>query len=272
MATIKAIAMKVLIVDDEKAARQRLGDLLSKHKEISVVGRVAGGTEALVSIEKWKPDVVFLDVQMPGMSGIDVAKRIRSEDMPAIVFVTAYDQYAIDAFDLAAIDYLLKPFDDDRFEESLARAKQAVGNREIKRMRERIARLFPGDQEEDDGDDIEAATPAKGYLERIAVDTRGRLRIVPVERIDFITASGSYAELHVGDNTYVIREKMQLLEERLDPNEFCRVHRGTIVRIDRIESLHFSSGGKYWVRMHDGRSLKVSRSRWDELSERFKVS
>jgi two-component system, LytTR family, response regulator len=259
--------LRVLIADDERAARQRLEDLLRDEKDLEIVGHASSGREAVSAIGSLAPDLVFLDVQMPGLTGMEVVQEVGPENMPAVIFVTAYDQYAVKAFDVAALDYVLKPFDDDRFEQALQRARQMISMRELSTLRARLATLLQDTS-------VPPAPPqpsAPRPLERIAVEMRGQMRIVPVDRIDFITASGSYAELHVGSDMYVIREQMQALEDRLDPERFFRIHRSTIVRLDRIETLLFGAGGDYAVRLMDGRHLKVSRGRWEELAQRLGV-
>ena len=259
--------LQVLIVDDEEAARLRLEDLLAREEGVEVVGRAPNGREAIQAIEQCTPNLVFLDVQMPGLTGIDVVREIGPEHMPPVIFATAYDQYAIDAFDMAAVDYLLKPFDDERFEQALERARERIATQSMEDVTRRLKALLRGGPEAESSSEA-----APRYLERIGVDMRGQMRIVPVDRIDFITASGPYAELHVGDDTFVVRERMKVLDERLDPDQFFRIHRGTIVRLDRIESLKYSSGGEYAVRLHDGRQLRVSRGRYDELQQQLGVN
>lgn len=256
--------LRVLIVDDEQAARQRLEDLLAREAGAEVVGQATNGREAIKAIDHLVPDLVFLDVQMPGLTGIDVVREVGPEHMPAVIFATAYDQYAIEAFDMAAIDYLLKPYDDERFEKALSRARERIATEAMDDLKRRLKALLS----EDSVPEVTGSTEPR-YLERIGVDTRGQMRIVSVDRIDFITASGPYAELHVGDDTFVIRERMKVLEERLDPSQFVRIHRGTIVQLDRIESLKYGSGGDYAVRLHDGRHLRVSRGRYDELQQQL---
>lgn len=254
--------LRVLIVDDELLARQRLLDLLEGRADIEVAGQATSGREAVEAIRALQPDLVFLDVQMPGMTGLDVVREIGPEHMPVTIFVTAYDQYALKAFEVAAIDYLLKPFDDERFEQALERARRLLKLREVEALRERLLQLLQ--------DDRPAAPPNPSkYLERIAVEMRGQVRVIPVRQIDYITASGPYAELHVGDQVYVIREQMQMLEERLDPELFIRIHRSAIVRIDLIDVLLRGAGGRYAVRLKNGVRLKVSRSRREALERRL---
>ncbi len=257
--------LRVLVVDDEPLARQRVLDLLARQPDVAVVGTAGTGRTAVAALAEHAGsatpvDVVFLDVQMPGLSGLDVVREVGPERMPAVVFVTAYDQHALAAFDVAAVDYLLKPFDDDRFGQALARAREAVRLREVDGLRDRLAALLGP----------EPVAPAD-YLERIAVETRGQTRLVPVEAIDYVTSDGPYAELHVGGEVWVVRERMQALEDRLDPAHFFRIHRSTIVQIDRVEALLTAPGGDYAVRLTDGTKLRLSRSRRDAFTRRLGI-
>lgn len=261
-------AIRALIVDDEPLARERLRELLDDVSSVTVVGEAEDGHEAAAAIEEEAPDLVFLDVQMPGLSGIDVIEEVGQEHMPVTVFVTAYDEYAIKAFDLAAVDYLLKPFDDERFEEALRRARERIADRDASAVSDRLLQLL---QERDPSLLEQEESREESYLERIAVQGRGKARIVPVEDITHITADGSYAELHVDDDTYVIRERMKTLDARLDPAEFVRVHRSAIVRLDEIELILRGGGGDYAVRLQSGTRVSVSRSRVDKLQNRLGV-
>jgi len=252
--------LRVLLVDDEALARQRLEDLLRHQSNVEIVGTADNGEAAVAAIRLLNPDLVFLDVQMPGKTGLDVISTIGIDEMPATVFVTAYDQYALKAFDLAAIDYLVKPFDDERFEQAFARARRLVELEEVDRLSEQLLAVLHG------GAPAPPAAPGKAeYLERIAVETRGQVRVVPVEDIEYITASGPYAELHAGGRAHVIRERMQMLEERLDPARFFRIHRSAIVRLDQIETLLKDPGGDYGVKLRSGVQLSVSRNRVEQL-------
>ncbi|MCH8030846.1 MAG: response regulator transcription factor [Bacteroidetes bacterium] len=256
--------LRVLIVDDEPLARQRLLDLLEQVEDVEIVETSDSGKAAVKAIRVNQPDLVFLDVQMPGLTGLDVVREVGPENMPVTVFVTAYDQHALAAFEMAALDYLLKPFEDERFFLALRRARTTIRLRKVGDLQESLLTLLQGRQSG-------APEPAAkaGYLERIAVEMRGQVRVVPVEQIDFIAADGAYAELHVGEKTYVIRERMQNLEERLDPARFFRIHRSTIVQLDRVEALLTASGGDYAVRLSDNKRLRVSRGRRDELARRL---
>ncbi len=254
--------IRVLIVDDEPLAQQRVEDLL-RSLPAQLIGTADSGDAALAAIRELEPDLVFLDVQMPGRTGLDVVREIGPERMPATIFVTAYDQFALKAFDLAALDYLVKPFDDERFEQAFERARRLIELRDFGRLSTQLLELLR--QVESGAGQRAAGKPPSAYLERIAVEMRGQVRVVPVADIDHITASGQYAELHVGDKTYVIRERMQTLEERLDPTLFFRVHRSAIVRLDRIDTLLRDAGGDYAVRLKGGAQLSVSRGRIEAL-------
>ncbi|MDQ6801227.1 MAG: LytTR family DNA-binding domain-containing protein [Acidobacteriota bacterium] len=251
--------LRVLIADDEPPARQRIEDLLAKEKRVEIVGTASTGDETVEMIRERKPDLVFLDVQMPGKNGLQVVDAIGAELMPATIFVTAFDQFALKAFAVAAIDYLLKPFDDERFAQALLRARKSIELREVEGMTRRLLEFL---HEE----------PKQKFIDRVAVESRGQVRVVPVARIDYITASGPYAELHVGDKTFAVRERMQTLEEQLDPSVFFRIHRSAIVRLDRIDSLLHRPGGDYALRLKDGTELDVSRARRDELQERLGIT
>ncbi|HEX6535601.1 MAG TPA: LytTR family DNA-binding domain-containing protein [Gemmatimonadaceae bacterium] len=276
-------ALRVMIVDDEPLARQRLEDLLREEPGVEVVAEVADGVAAVDAIRRLAPDLVFLDVQMPGKTGLDVAREVGVGAMPPTIFVTAYDQYALKAFDLAAVDYLVKPFDDERFEQAFRRARRSIELEEFARMRERLMAVLEGGAAGDGAsppDESRAGaarggrgggTPGEPYLERIAVEMKGKVRVVPVSEIDYITASGPYAELHVGDRRYVIREAMQTLEERLDPRDFMRIHRSAIVRLGLIETLLKGEGGDYEVVLKSGARLRVSRGRREALERRLGV-
>jgi two-component system LytT family response regulator len=266
----KGKTLRVLIVDDEALARQRLEDLLRHQENVEIVGFADNGEAAINSIRTLKPDLVFLDVQMPGATGIDVIRTIGTHAMPATVFVTAYDQYALKAFDMAAIDYLVKPFDDERFEQAFARARRLIELEEVDRLSEQLLAVLQGGGHSGAAGGLAGAMAAGAgakpeYLERIAVETRGQVRVVPVGDIEYITASGPYAELHANGRAHVIRERMQMLEERLDPAKFFRIHRSAIVRLDQIETLLRDPGGDYGVKLRSGVQLSVSRNRVEQL-------
>jgi two-component system LytT family response regulator len=278
-------AVRVLIVDDEPPARRRVAELLADEPGVEVVGVATSGAEAVAAIRGAAPDVVFLDVQMPDGTGLDVVREVGPEAMPATIFVTAYDQYALRAFDAAAVDYLVKPFDDERFAQAFRRARRAVEFAAVSRISGQLFAVLQAVQGAGGVASSAGAaapvgqpgpppapppTPAPaGYLERIAVESRGQVRVVPVTKILYITASGPYAEIHTAERTHLIREQMQVLEERLDPERFFRVHRSAIVRLDLIEALTRNASGDYTVQLKGGLQLKVSRSRSEELERRM---
>ena len=253
-----------VIIDDEPLARQRIADLLAQHHDVAVVGTASTGDEAIAAIRTARPDLVFLDVHMPGRSGLEVVRAIGAEEMPATIFTTAFDHFAIEAFELAALDYLVKPFDDERFEQALRRARRSIELEEVGRMTGKLMSLL-----EKRDETAAASPPSRHYLETIPVESRGQTRVVPVAKVDYITASGPYAELHVAGRTFAIRERMQALEESLDPSRFFRIHRSAIVRLDRIDTLLHRPGGDYGVRLKDGTELSLSRSRREELEARL---
>jgi two-component system LytT family response regulator len=274
-------AVRILIVDDEPLARQRVEDLLRAEEGVEIVASVDNGAAAVDAIRSLEPDLVFLDVQMPGKTGLDVVREIGPDEMPATIFVTAYDRYALQAFDLAAVDYLVKPFDDERFEQAFRRARRHVELEEMGELRERLlAVLDAGPRTSAPAPEGEAApSSASGtprgrspYLERIAVEMRGKVRVVPVSQIEYITASGPYVELHTSERAYLIREAIHTLEERLDPERFLRIHRSIIVRVDLIDTFHRGAGGDYEVQLKSGARLRVSRSRREELERRLGVT
>ena len=269
--------LRVLIVDDEALGRQRLEDLLRHEEGVEIAGLADNGDSAIEAIRTMKPDLVFLDVQMPRRTGLEVVRDIGPENMPPTIFVTAYDRYALDAFDVAAVDYLVKPFDDERFEQAFRRARKMIGLTELGKLSEQLRSVLnaggsaapvpgvtalPGA-----GPAALSDSVATGYLERIAVEMRGQVRVVPVATIEYIAASGPYAEIHVGERTYIIRERMQTLEERLDPTDFFRIHRSVIVRLDQIETLLREAGGDYAVQLRCGARLSVSRNRVEPLEK-----
>lgn len=264
--------IRTLVVDDESFNRAHLRNLLARAADVRVVGEATDGVEAIEAIRAHTPDLIFLDVQMPGKTGIDVVRDIGAARMPATIFVTAYSTYAVEAFELAAVDYLVKPFDDERFEEALRRARRVLATQGLEHLRDQLARLVRAVPAAGGatgvaalaGADVAHSTGAP-YLERIAVDIRGTVRPVLVSEINYITSDGPYAELHVGERRYVIREALQTLEERLDPRRFMRVHRSIIVRLDLVEALKRGAGGDGEVLLKGGARLRVSRTRREAL-------
>lgn len=246
--------LRLVIVDDEPLARKTLRLLARRDREVVVAAECRNGEEAVESIREHRPDVVFLDVQMPGLDGFGVLERL-GEEPPLIVFVTAYDQYAIRAFEVHAIDYLLKPFTDERFEKALARAKDAVQHRPGE-AREKMAKL--------------AADHRGGPARRFMVRSAGRVVFLKAEEIDWIEAADYYARLHVAGGSHLIRESMNDLEAALDPEAFVRIHRSAIVNLDRVREMRPLFRGELVVVLNDGTQLRMSRSRREELESRFR--
>ncbi len=233
--------IRTLIVDDEPLARSNLAVLLSLDPGIEIVRECGSGMEAFAEIRSAKPDLVFLDVQMPECDGFDLLELLGSDIPPAIVFVTAYDQYALRAFEAGALDYLLKPFDNARFALALNRAK------------ERIA--------------LGKHLPRK--VERLAVKSAGRIVFVKISEIDWIDAADYYASLQVGNKTHLLRRSLSDLEQELDPDVFCRIHRSTIVNLDRVRGLRLSEDGEYEVLLEGGARLRLSRRYRKQLQSRL---
>ena len=242
--------MRVVVVDDEVPARERLIESLEKQPDIELAGVGRNGEEAVQLISTEAPDLVFLDVQMPGLDGFGVLREISTESAPQIIFVTAYDRYAIQAFEAHALDYLLKPFTDERFEAALQRARDHIRTRTAGELSLRLARLLG-----DAGGNFD--TP--GYHDRIAIKSGTRVVFLEVRDIDWIEAAGVYVYLHVGPKAYLYRATVGQLYERLDPKSFLRIHRSTIVNSDRILELKSRSHGEYGIVLKSGIELTLSR-------------
>ncbi len=239
--------MRVLIVDDEPIARRGLRRLLEAEPEVEIVGEAGSGPAAVAAIDTLRPDLVFLDIQMPEMDGLEVVAAVGVDHMPAVVFVTAYDKYAIDAFDVNAADYVLKPVDPERFQRALARARQ----RKPHELEERLARI------------LDAARP-----QRLAVRSAGRIQFVDVEDIDWITAEDNYVRIHAAGRTYLMRETVTGIEHRLDARAFVRIRRSTIVRIQRIREIRTLLNGTFEILLADGTRV-VSARRFREAVEKL---
>jgi len=247
---------KVLIVDDERLSRQRLRRLLAFEPEFEVAGECANGAEAVSALNVLRPDVVFLDVQMPKLDGFEVVRAIEAAH-PLIIFISAFDEYALKAFDVQAFDYLLKPFDRKRFRESLRRVKVQLAREMPDAPNEKLYALF------------EQFAGARRLPDRVAVRTNGRVVFVKVDEIDWIEASDNYVCLHCGKDTHVLRETMSQAESRLDPARFLRVHRSAIVNLDRIRELQPWFRGDYRVILRDGTELTLTKSHREKLESRL---
>jgi two-component system LytT family response regulator len=257
--------IRTLVVDDEPLAREGLLDLLGGDPEIEVVGSCANGKEALNLVRRQHPALLFLDVQMPEMDGFEVLEAMESleESAPVVVFVTAYDQYALRAFEMHALDYLLKPFDDDRFEKALRRAKTQVRQEQADTLSQRLMAML--ETYRGGGVPDSEAGEEGTYLTRLAIWSSGRVVFLKIEEIDWIGAADYYVELHAGGKAHLLREPMARLEEKLDPKRFLRIHRSAIINVDRVREVRTSSLGERFVLLADGTKLKLSRSRRDKL-------
>jgi two-component system LytT family response regulator len=250
---------RALIVDDEPLAREGIRLHLEQEKDFEIVGECGDGEEALAAIRELAPDVVFLDIQMPGRDGFAVLDALAGTTLPQIVFVTAYDQFALQAFEAHALDYLLKPFDEERFRRAIDRVRTQLRGQKRRDLDSRIAQLLADVRER------------PRYFERLVVRSGGRILILRVDDVDWIEAAANYVKLHVGPRVYLLRETMNRLEEKLDPARFIRIHRSTIVRVDRIRELEPLFQGDYLVILHDGARLTSSRSYRDKLQEVLNV-
>lgn len=262
----ESVSLNILVVDDERYARKRLVELLEGRAEVGSLRTADSGQAAIDALRANDFDLVFLDVQMPERTGIEVIDAIGPAHMPTTIFVTAYDEYTLEAFDRAALDYLLKPFDNDRFEQAFQRALEIVRLQEADALTNRLRQVLAAS----DGK-VPQTSESPTYLERITVDLPGKVRVIPVDAIHYITAEDAYAKIHTDEETYLIRERMHVLEDRLDPSDFVRIHRSTMVRIDLIETVLQRSGGKYAVLLSDRTKLAVSRGRHKDVLRRLKV-
>src|SRR5215471_5046168 len=237
------VKIRALIVDDEPLARSNVAVLLHAHPEVEIIGECGSGAEALDELRISRPDLLFLDVQMPECDGFDVLEML-GRDLPrAVIFVTAYDQYALRAFEAGALDYLLKPFDNARFELALSRAKERIrvgGNRTQR-------------------------------PDRVAIKSAGQVSFVKIAEIDWIEAADYYACLHVGSKSYLLRRSMTELDRELDQSIFCRIHRSTIVNLERIRALELAEDGEYEVMLDNETRLRLSRSHRKQLQLRLGI-
>jgi two-component system, LytTR family, response regulator len=247
------MSIRTIIVDDVDLARERIKILLDDD-EIKIVGECANGREAVEAIRSLQPDLVFLDVQMPRIGGFDVIEIIGVERMPAVIFVTAYDEFALRAFEINAVDYLLKPFDVERLKKAVARAKREIQRIEPAAEIERRLRGL-----------LKEVKPEPKYLRRIPVKSSRGTTLVSTEEIDWISSAGHYLEIHVGRETHLIRERLSQIEQRLDPETFVRIHRSTIVNLDRIKSLHPLFNGDHLIILKNGQELNLSRTYHEKL-------
>ena len=249
------MSIQTLIVDDEPLARDRVRQLLQADQEFHVAGECRNGSEAVEAIRKARPDLVFLDVQMPEVDGFGVIEAICARNMPAVIFVTAYDKYALRAFDENALDYLLKPYDERRFQRAVQRVKDHLNRGNSGDVAQRMLAM------------LQDVSPERKAMDRLVIKSDGRVVFLKTREVDYAEAAGNYLSLHVGKDTYLIRETMNAFEARLDPEKFLRIHRSTIVNIERIKEVQPWFKGEYVVTLRDGTELSLSRTYRDKLRQ-----
>ena len=249
--------IRTLVVDDEALARERVLSLLQQETDVEVVGECSDGGQAVSAIQSQAPDLVFLDVQMPGCDGFEVIRNIGAERMPTVIFVTAYDEYALQAFEVHALDYLLKPFGKDRFQQTLRHAREALERRRAGDLGRRLLAL------------VHDVKPEPPRAERLVVRSGGRVFFLRTEEIDWIEAAGNYVRLHLGTESHLFRETMNRMESRLDTRRFSRIHRSRIVNTERIKELQPWFNGDYVVILQNGTRLTLSRGYRDKLQQRL---
>ena len=250
--------IRTLVVDDEPMARERVVTLLRQEDDMEIIGECGDGPEAVSAIQQQSPDLVFLDVQMPGCNGFDVIQHVGAERMPTVVFVTAYDEYALRAFEVHALDYLLKPFGKDRFHETLKHAREALERRRAGELGRRLLALVH---------DIKPEAQARP--DRLVVKSGGRVFFLRTDEIDWIEAAGNYVRLHLGEESHLFRETMNRMEGRLDAARFVRIHRSRIVNVERIRELQPWFNGEYVVILRNGSRLTLSRNYRERLQEQM---
>jgi two-component system LytT family response regulator len=254
--------IRALIVDDEPLARKGVAQLVEPVEDVTVVAEAADGPQAVERIREHEPDLVFLDVQMPEMTGLEVVREVGVDRMPLTIFVTAYDEYALDAFDAQALDYLLKPIDEERFAEALDRARSQLQQVEASALSDQLRGLLRQYADEEAEDEEGDTSPT---IERFTVRSRKRIYFVDTEDVQWIESEGDYVALHDGEEAHLIRKTMKELEERLDPDRFLRVHRSYIVNTDYVEELRPMDHGTYRLIMAAGTPLKTSRGYSDNV-------
>lgn len=264
--------LQAIIVDDESLARKGLNLRLKEIQGVEVVGECTNGREAVNAVAELTPDVVFLDIQMPGMSGFDVVSKLQQDDMPMIIFTTAYDQYAIEAFDVHAVDYLLKPIVPERLQEAVDRARSHWAQDGDVTDKQRLLELIisiTGKSETAIAQLLKDHTGVKSYPDKIAIKDGSETTLVETRDIDWVDAAGDYMCIHANGQTHVMRVTMKELEAQLDPANFQRVHRSTIVNLDRVTKVSSHMNGEFHLILNNGASIKMSRSYKEKVKHFF---
>ena len=272
MTTDREVKLNAIIVDDESLAREGLRLRLQEINGVEVIAECGNGREALNRVAELEPDLVFLDIQMPGMSGFDVVSRLQQDHMPLVVFVTAYDEYAIKAFDVHAVDYLLKPIESGRLREAVERAQNHKSLNGAVTDKQRLLELvisITGKSETAIAQLLKDHTGTRAYPEKIAIKDGGETTLVPTDDIDWVDAAGDYMCIHANDETHVMRITMKELEDQLDPANFQRVHRSTIVNLDRVVKVCSHMNGEFHLILNNGASIKMSRSYKEKVKHFF---
>lgn len=261
--------IRTIIVDDESLARRGLSIRLEKFDDIEVITECKNGREALSAIEEYSPDLVFLDIQMPGIDGFEVVHKMQGDAMPLVVFVTAFDQYAVDAFEIHAVDYVLKPVEDERLSIAIERVRHHLSQQDTQDHKKRLMDLITNitGQSPSQIDEMLASgeLPGEKYPDKIAVKDRGETTLVPSKDIAWVEAAGDYMCIHANDQVHVLRSTMKNLESKLNPNNFQRIHRSTIVNLEKIEKVCSHINGEYYLVLKGGSRLKMSRSYRDKI-------
>lgn len=261
--------IRTIIVDDEPPARENLRILLGPEEDIDLVAECGSGEDAVRAIERLDPDLIFLDVQMPGIDGFDVIETVGPSRMPTTVFVTAYDRFALRAFEVRALDYLLKPFDDERFHETLDRARDRMRAREEGDVGRRMLALLAERAGRSDAGGAVATPSSDRGITRLTVRSDDRVVVLHVDEVDRIEAAGDYVRIHAGDRSFLMNETMKTLEGQLDPAQFVRTHRSHIVNVDRIVELRPFFQGQYIVVLETGATVPLARGRRETLETAF---
>lgn len=248
-------ALTALIVDDEPPGRHKIREMLKHESNIEIIGECTNGVEAVEAIQSKKPDLVFLDVQMPELDGFGVIKKIGVNNLPEIIFVTAYDQYALQAFEVHALDYLLKPFDKERFQNALQRAKDHILQRDQNDIGQKLLSM------------LQELKLDQKHSDRLVIKSGGKVFFLKTDEVDWIEAAGNYVRLHAGGESHLLRETMSGIQKKLNPNQFIRIHRSTFVNIEQIKELQPWFHGEYVVILKEGTQLTMSRSYRNNLTD-----